>query len=115
MGCYTIATRLSSNLCMVILQNKKTHKEKKCCHPSALMLSPFNLPLSINKMDSLGKSFCAEGKKVIVFTTADISNLKLTVIDTLSFTNLSQTKQTQVCVFVDPSKTFQSFLGIGVG
>lgn len=115
MGCYTIATRLSSNLCMVILQNKKAHKEKKCYYPSALMLSPFNLPPSINKINSLGKPFCAEGKKVIVFTTADIRNLKLTLTDTLSFTNLSQIKQTQVCVFVNPSKTFQSFLGIGVG
>lgn len=79
------------------------------------MLSPFNLPPSINKMDSLGKPFSAEGKKVIVFTTKDSSNLKLTLTDTLSFTNLSQPKQTQVCVFVDPSKAFQSFLGIGVG
>ena len=97
------------------LTKQKNTQRKKCCHPSALILSPFNLPLSINKMDSLGKLFSAEGKKVIVFTTADISNLKLTVIDTLSFTNPSQTKQTQVCVFVDPSKAFQSFLGIGVG
>ena len=80
---------------------------------SALLLSAFNLPPSINRIDNMGKPFSAEGKKVIVFTTADSSNLKLTLTDTLSFKNLSQPKETQVCVFVDPSKTFQSFLGIG--
>ena len=80
---------------------------------SALLLSAFNLPPSINRIDNMGKPFSAEGKKVIVFTTADSSNLKLTLTDTLSFKNLAQPKETQVCVFVDPSKTFQSFLGIG--
>jgi glucosylceramidase len=60
-----------------------------------------------------GKSFSAAGKKVTVYTTADSSIFKLSVTDTLSFTNLAQPKETQICVFVEPAKTFQNFLGIG--
>ena len=80
---------------------------------STVMLSAFSQPPVINKMDGVDNPFSSEGKKVIVFTTADSNNLKLTLTDTLSFKNLTQPKETQVCIFVDPSKTFQSFLGIG--
>jgi glucosylceramidase len=57
--------------------------------------------------------FKTEGKHVIVYTTADSTNLRLTVTDTLSFRELIQPVETQVCVFADPDKTFQTFLGIG--
>ena len=57
--------------------------------------------------------FSAEGKKVLVYSTADSSKLRLSITDTLSFTDLAQPRETQICVFVDPNKTFQSFLGIG--
>jgi glucosylceramidase len=59
------------------------------------------------------KSFSTEGKKVIVYTTADSTNLRLSITDTLSFKDLPQPLETDVCVFVDPSKSFQSLLGIG--
>ena len=58
-------------------------------------------------------SFSTEGKKVIVYTTADSSNLRLTATDTLQFAAHGQPLETQVCVFVDPSKNFQTVLGIG--
>jgi len=57
--------------------------------------------------------FSTAGKKIIVYTTADSSNLRLTPTDTLSFSPMGQPKETQICVFVDPAKTFQSFMGIG--
>jgi glucosylceramidase len=57
--------------------------------------------------------FKTEGKHVIVYTTADSTNLRLTVTDTLNFKELIQPVETQVCVFADPDKTFQTFLGIG--
>ncbi|MBE3086877.1 MAG: glycoside hydrolase family 30 protein [Bacteroidetes bacterium] len=57
--------------------------------------------------------FTVEGKEVIVFTTADSTNLRLTVTDTLQFKELIQPKETQICVFTDPDKTFQTFIGIG--
>ena len=53
------------------------------------------------------------GKKLIVYTTADSSNLRLTATDTLVFATMGQPAETQVCVFADPSKTFQTLLGIG--
>jgi len=57
--------------------------------------------------------YSAEGKKVTVYTTADSTNYRLTVTDTLSFKELIQPVETQVCVFANPDKQFQTFLGIG--
>src|SRR5665647_2334389 len=62
---------------------------------------------------SLGKDYNTEGRKIIVYTTADNTNLRLTPTDTLQFKNFGQPLETQVCVFADPDKTFQTFLGIG--
>ena len=58
-------------------------------------------------------SFTTEGKKIIVYTTADSSNFRLSITDTLSFKDLPQPLETDVCVFVDPTKSFQTVLGIG--
>ena len=52
-------------------------------------------------------------KKIIVYTTAEKTNLRLTPTDTFQFSRMGQPKETQVCVFIDPSKTFQTFIGIG--
>lgn len=57
--------------------------------------------------------FSTEGKKVIVYTTADSSHYRLTVTDTSEFKEMAQPLESQVCVFADPGKTFQTFLGIG--
>jgi glucosylceramidase len=58
-------------------------------------------------------SFSAAGKKVTVYTTADKTDMKLSANGTAEFKNMGQPVETQVCVFVDPDKTFQSFIGIG--
>lgn len=50
---------------------------------------------------------------VIVYTTADSTDLRLSLNDTLQFEDMGQPVETQVCVFVDPDKTFQSYIGIG--
>jgi len=55
----------------------------------------------------------AEVKKVIVYTTSDNTDYRLTVTDTLSFAEFGQPMETQPSVFVDPSHSFQIFLGIG--
>ncbi|MEJ0106514.1 MAG: glycoside hydrolase family 30 protein [Bacteroidota bacterium] len=57
--------------------------------------------------------YSAAGKKVIVYTTADSSDFRLTKTDSLEFKDMGQPLETQICVFVDPSKTFQTFFGIG--
>lgn len=58
-------------------------------------------------------SFNMAGKKVIVYTTADSSNYRLSATDTLEFKDFDQPLETQVSIFVDPSHKFQTFLGIG--
>jgi glucosylceramidase len=60
-----------------------------------------------------GKGFTAAGKTVQVFTTADSSNYRLTATGTLAFKPMPQPLETQLCIFVDPDKAFQSFTGIG--
>ncbi|WP_310560551.1 glycoside hydrolase family 30 protein [Flavobacterium sp.] len=59
------------------------------------------------------KPFSVNGKTVMVYTSADSTNLRLTNTDNLKFSVLKQPFETQTCVFVDPNKTFQTFLGIG--
>jgi glucosylceramidase len=54
-----------------------------------------------------------EGGKVSVYTTADSSKLKLTLSDNLVFQTAKQPLETEICVFVNPQKTYQNFLGIG--
>lgn len=53
------------------------------------------------------------GKKVVVFTTAVNTDLRLTLTDTVRFVDFGQPKETEPCIFVDPTKTFQTFVGIG--
>src|SRR5882672_9195602 len=54
-----------------------------------------------------------EGREVTVYTTADHSNHRLAATDAVRFKPVGQPKETQICVFVDPSRQFQNFLGIG--
>ena len=58
-------------------------------------------------------TFSTEGKKVLVYTTADSSDYKLSLTDTLVFTEKGQPVENEITVFVDPTKTFQTFFGIG--
>jgi len=51
--------------------------------------------------------------KITVYTTVDSSNLRLTLTDTLGFHFFGQPLESEPCIFVDPSKTFQTFVGIG--
>lgn len=58
-------------------------------------------------------AFSTEGKHAIVYTTADSTDYRLTATDTLVFTQKGQPFENEVVVFVDPSKKFQTYLGIG--
>lgn len=50
---------------------------------------------------------------VVVYTTAENSDSRMSVTDNLSFSPMAQPLETQTCVFVDTSITFQTLLGIG--
>ena len=64
-------------------------------------------------LSAAANDLSVEGKNIVVYTTADTANYRLTPTDTLQFADFGQPKETQPCVFVDPSKTYQTFLGIG--
>ncbi len=62
----------------------------------------------ISKQDSANKF-----NSVTVYTTADNSNFRLTLTDNLEFKKSRQPLETEISVFVNPDKKFQSFIGIG--
>ena len=52
-------------------------------------------------------------REITVYTTADKTDLRLTVTGKLALTPMGQPLESQVCVFVDPTKRGQTILGIG--
>jgi glucosylceramidase len=52
-------------------------------------------------------------QKVTIYTTAENTANRLTQTETLTLAPFGQPFENQPCVFVDPSETFQTFLGIG--
>ena len=54
-----------------------------------------------------------QGRSIAVHTTADKTNYRLSPTETLTFKPMGQPLETQICVFVDPSKRAQTILGIG--
>jgi len=60
------------------------------------------------------KTYSADGKTVKVYTTADTANYRLRLTDSTGhFADFGQPKETQICVFVDPDKQYQSYMGVG--
>lgn len=57
--------------------------------------------------------FSLKNRTVVVYTTADSTNLKLTQTDNLVFSEMGQPFETQTCVFVNPDKKFQTYIGVG--
>ena len=70
------------------------------------------LSYSEKKEKTIAGAFAKEGK-VIVYTTAENTDYRLSANSTLEFKEMGQPFETQPCVFIDPSKTFQTFIGIG--
>ena len=59
------------------------------------------------------KILSAGGRQITVHTTAKDTSLRLSAAGPLMFKPLGQPSEAQTCVFVDPTKSFQSFIGIG--
>ena len=57
--------------------------------------------------------YTVDGKTVLVYTTADSTDFRLTSTGTLTFKEKRQPFENEVSVFVDPTKTYQQFFGIG--
>ena len=77
----------------------------------------FNLLLTAVLVNAQNTSkprvFSAKNKKITIYTTADSTTYRLSQTGTATFSHMGQPFETQVCVFVDPNKTFQTILGIG--
>ncbi|MGC4021775.1 MAG: glycoside hydrolase family 30 protein [Cyclobacteriaceae bacterium] len=85
--------------------------------PQIILIFPLALSLysclQKSKGDSVITEISFDNKKAYVYTTADSTNLRLTPSDTLKFEEHGQPLETEVCVFVNPSVTFQTMIGIG--
>lgn len=68
---------------------------------------------SQQKSSKQSKIFTTNNKQITVYTTADNTKLRLTQTDNLSFTASQQPVETEISVFVEPLKKFQTFMGIG--
>jgi glucosylceramidase len=81
---------------------------------SALVLAKGGLAFSKKSLTDVSDDspvFAATEAKV--FTTAQDTQQRLSPTDTVTFKPMGQPLETQICVFVDPAKTFQTVLGIG--
>ena len=70
-------------------------------------------PHKNNKENSGEATPITDHKRVWVYATADSTDMRLSLIDSISFSQKGQPLETEVMVFVDPIKTFQSYMGIG--
>ena len=73
----------------------------------------FSLLAQSPKSNKEKSTYSSKGKNVTVYSSADNSTLRLTQTDQLFFVSAVQPLETETCVFVEPRKTFQTFLGIG--
>src|SRR2546430_6868186 len=85
---------------------------------SAALLASNKLVFGLKQNDGFQRPrkaprFSTTGKQVTVYTTAAKTDYRISRTGPLSFKLVGQPKETQICVFVDPSRQFQTFLGIG--
>jgi len=62
---------------------------------------------------SANNDFSVQGKKSVVYTTASDTDLRLENTASLEYKTERQPFEYEVSVFVNPKKTFQTFIGIG--
>ena len=80
-----------------------------CVASSALALGQHALPHALLEPSAT----LVAPREITVYTTADKTDLRLAPTGTLTFAPMGQPLETQVCVFVDPTKRRQTIIGIG--
>jgi glucosylceramidase len=78
---------------------------------SKLLPTAFDQPSEAPEPPEIDRGI--EGREVAVYTTADKTTYRLSATDKLTFMRMGQPLESQICVFVDPSKRAQTILGIG--
>jgi glucosylceramidase len=95
----------------------KIDRRKFVLSSSAALLASLKLSRGSDKPEDhrwfTTQPFSSTDKQVTVYTTADKTAFRISQTETVSFRPVGQPKETQVCVFVDPTRHFQTFLGIG--
>lgn len=61
----------------------------------------------------MDQEFSVNGKEVAVYTTSENSDLRLSPTGTNNFKPADQPVETEISIFVNPNKTYQTFWGIG--
>lgn len=79
----------------------------------ALFLLVTTSTFAQQKSKTQHQPFSAKDRQVRVYTSADSTNSRFANTENLKFTAFKQPLETQTCIFVNPEKTFQTFLGIG--
>ncbi|RYZ88473.1 MAG: glycosyl hydrolase, partial [Proteobacteria bacterium] len=69
--------------------------------------------LMLSVVSAIAFSQQGQHKNATVYTTAQDTKLRLSKTDEVSFVPSKQPLETEICVFVEPKKTFQSLTGIG--
>lgn len=77
---------------------------------SVLMLVSCQEPTKTQKP---AESYLSPATRAYPITTAADTSLRLTLTDTLVFSNVGQPLETDVTIFVDPARTFQTIVGFG--
>lgn len=81
---------------------------------SSTTLVASKLSLGANNQRSKRSPVVAtSGRQLAVYTTAVNTDLRISQTEKPHFKRVGQPKETQICVFVDPSRQFQTFLGVG--
>lgn len=69
--------------------------------------------MSETTQTAAASAFSTIGKKVSIYTTASNTDLRLSSTGSKEFSDAKQPLESEISIFVNPNKTFQSFLGIG--
>ena len=78
-----------------------------------LLVNCLSLNAQTNKFAFKKHNFNTTEKNIEIYTSADSTKLRLSKQNNVVFQDAKQPLETEICVFVNPSKTFQSFIGIG--
>jgi glucosylceramidase len=115
MGNHIIRCWFCRNLHLV---KHKSNKMKKILSLLLLIASLAcqnkNQEKPIETSEPIEKQFSITDKKISVYSTVHNSNFKLSLInETVDFKDFKQPLETESAIIVDPTKKFQTFLGIG--
>lgn len=79
----------------------------------AIFLLTVSVSLHAQNKKAGSASFPHKVKEVFVYATAQNTDYRLTKTSTLTFTAKPQPEEGDISVFVDPSRTFQTMIGVG--